>query len=130
MGARGSQQEEEGHFQLNIPTLPAEKWEVTKAGLLLPRQEMFLARAAHSAFLRDTFPAAGPAPELLPPQHRQHPRIPFPWQGFAPAASEAWDVCDSWESPAGDSTAGSRCSERSTLQGVQEFWVSSLEHSV
>lgn len=55
MGARRSQQDKDGHFELNIPILPAEKWEVTKAGLLLPRQEMFLARAAHSAFLGDTF---------------------------------------------------------------------------
>lgn len=92
MGSQRSQQDKDGHFKLNTPIFPAEKWEVTKARLLQPRQEMVLAQAAHSAFLRDTVPAAGPALELLPARHRQHPRFPFPVQGFAPAATEAWDV--------------------------------------
>lgn len=36
--------------KLSIQVLKVKKWEVTKARLLLPREEMFLALTVHSAF--------------------------------------------------------------------------------
>lgn len=85
---------------------------------------MFLAQAAHSAFLRDTLPAAGPALELLPARHRQHPRFPFPCRDLL------LQPLRRGMSPSGVSTAGSGCSACSTLQVGQEFCVSSLEYLV
>lgn len=119
MAARRSQQEKPADFKLFSQILPAEKWEVTKAGLLLPRQEMFLARAAHSAFLRHTFPAPGPAPELLPPRTGSTRESLFPLRDLLLRPARRGMCADPGltpgKGPTGDSTAGSGCSACSRL---------------
>lgn len=65
---------------------------MTKARLLLPREEMFLALTVRSAFLMAA--AGGLALELMPLAAQAESENPFfPSRKFASAAGEAWHVC-------------------------------------
>lgn len=58
--------------KLNSQFSKAEKWKMTKAGLLLLREETFLAPLVCPAFPQPQLNAGGPALELMPLQHGQN----------------------------------------------------------
>lgn len=69
--------------------LEVEKWEVTKAGLLLPREEMFLALTVHSAFLTAAAHCWRPCPGADATAAQAESENPFfPSSRFASAAGE------------------------------------------
>lgn len=73
-----------------VQFLKAEEWEATKAGLLLPREEMFLARMVHSAFLTAAARCWRPCPGADVTAALAESENPFfPSSRFAPAAGEA-----------------------------------------
>lgn len=76
--------------KLTAQFLKVEKWEVTKARLLLLREEMFLALTVHSAFLTAAARCWGPCPGADATAAQAESENPFfPSSRFAAAAGEA-----------------------------------------
>lgn len=61
--------------KLNSQFSKVEKWKMTKAGLLLPKEKMFLAPLICPAFPQPQLSAGGPALELMPLQHGQNREV-------------------------------------------------------